>query len=83
MTDNTEPNRTLPLAERLLYAVPLLGWMLKDVVYGKRDNIWYFLTAIVSLWIIAIMNYGIPAVVIPVVALVPAVFALLLTITRG
>jgi hypothetical protein len=57
--------------------------MLKDVVHGDRDNIWYFLAAILSLWIMGIMSFGFPAVVVPVVVIVPAVFLLLVTITRG
>lgn len=83
MSNHTNPDHHLPLAERLLYAIPLIGWMLKDVIHGDRDNVWYFLAAIGSLWIMAIMSFGIQALVVPVVALVPAVFALLLIITRG
>ena len=83
MTDETDPNKRLPLVERILYAVPLIGWMLKDVVHGDRDNIWYFLAAVGSLWIMAIMTYGFPALVLPMIVLVPAVFVLLLTISRG
>lgn len=82
MTDRIDPPR-LTLAERLLYAVPILGWMLKDVVHGDRDNIWYFLAAVLSLWIMAIMSFGFPALVVPVVLAVPAVFIVLVTITRG
>jgi hypothetical protein len=82
MTDHIDPPR-LTLTERLLYAIPILGWMLKDVVHGDRDNIWYFLAAILSLWIMGIMSFGFPAVVVPVVVIVPAVFLLLVTITRG
>jgi hypothetical protein len=80
--DRARPSR-LTRAERVLYAVPILGWMLKDVVHGDRDNIWYFLAAILSIWIMAIMTFGFPAVVLPMVVLVPAVFLLLVTITRG
>lgn len=76
-------DRDLPFAERALYAIPVLGWMLKDVIHGDRDNVWYFLVAIGSLWIMGIMTFGYPAIVLPVLALVPLAFVTLLVITRG
>jgi len=82
MTQRPDQPR-LTRVERLVYAVPILGWMLKDVVHGAPDNIWYFLAAILSLWIIAIMTFGFPAVILPMVVLVPGIFLLLVTITRG
>lgn len=73
----------LPLYERAIYAVPVLGWMLKDVVHGDRDNIYWFILALASLWVMAIMAFGYPAVILPVLAVVPIVFCVLIVITRG
>ncbi len=75
--------KQLPLFERVIYAIPVIGWMLKDVVHGHRDNKWYFLVAVASTWIIAIMAFGYPAFFLPVLMLVPLAFILLLVITRG
>lgn len=80
---SAKSKRELPLPERVLYAIPVIGWMLKDVVHGDRDNIWYFLVAVGSLWIIGIMTFGYPAIILPVLVLVPIVFVTLLVITRG
>jgi hypothetical protein len=74
---------TMTLPERVLYAVPVLGWMLKDVVHGDRANIWWFVVALVSLWIMAIMTFGYAAFILPVLAAVPTAFVLLILITRG
>ena len=74
---------TLPMGERLVYAVPVLGWMLKDVVHGARDNIYYFLFAVLALWGIAIFAFGYAALILPLLALLPVVFVTLILITLG
>ncbi len=73
----------LPLSQRILFSIPILGWMLKDVMYGDSDNIYYFLLAIISLWGIAILQFGLLGLMIPALALVPVVFLTLILITRG
>lgn len=77
------PPPDLPLWRRLVYAVPVFGWMLRDVLHGERDNIYYALFTLVALWIMAIMTWGYPAVILPALALVPTVFLGLVLITRG
>ena len=73
----------LPLYQRILFKIPVLGWMLKDVMHGDSDNIYYFLLAIVSLWGIAILQFGLLGLMIPALLLVPVVFVTLIVITRG
>ncbi len=73
----------LPLYERVIYAIPVLGWMLKDVVHGDDDNIYYFLLALLSLWGIAILQFGLLGLMIPALILVPVAFLLLIVISRG
>ncbi|WP_424931449.1 hypothetical protein [Amaricoccus macauensis] len=75
--------RRLPFYERAIYAIPVLGWMLKDVAYGDKDNIYYFIATLVMAWIIAIIAFGYPAIILPALALVPTIFIALLVITRG
>ncbi len=72
-----------PLSQRILFSIPILGWILKDVMYGDSDNIYYFLLAIISLWGIAILQFGLLGLMIPALALVPVVFLTLILITRG
>lgn len=73
----------LPFFERMIYAIPLIGWMLKDVAYGDSDNIYYFIASLVMGWVIAIIAFGYPAVIIPALVLVPTIFIVLLIVTRG
>jgi hypothetical protein len=73
----------LPLSERMIYAIPLFGWMRKHLGYGDNDNIYWYIAAMVMLWILAIIAFGFPAVIIPALALVPTIFLALLLITRG
>ncbi|MFW8634506.1 hypothetical protein [Cribrihabitans pelagius] len=78
----TLPRRLSP-AQRFLFSVPLLGRMSKEIAYGPRENAYYALATGLSLWASAVMLFGLPALYLPALALVPVIFALLITITRG
>jgi len=73
----------LPLYERAIYAVPVVGWVLKDVAHGDPANKWWLLFILASVWVMAIMTFGYPAVILPALAAVPTMFVILLIITRG
>lgn len=75
--------RELSVTERIVYSVPVIGWMLKDVIHGHKDNKWYFLAAVVSIWAMAILTFGYPAFFLPILAMVPVAFVALVLITRG
>lgn len=73
----------LPLWRRWLYRVPVLGWMLRDVLHGDRENLWYALFTLVALWIMAVMAWGYVALIVPALGLTAGVFVVLVLITRG
>lgn len=75
--------RNLPLGQRVLFAIPLLGRIAKEVTYGDSDNIYYAIAAGLSLWGIAILLFGIPGLYIPALAMVPVIWTLLILISRG
>ncbi len=78
------PNAQRPaLWLRILLAVPVLGWIARDLLHGDKNNIWYLLVALLSLWAIAVMTWGVLALYLPAVAAVPVVMVILLLITRG
>ena len=79
MTDTTP--RSAPL--RLLLAVPLVGHILRDLLYRGRENVWYFLLMVVSLWGIAILEFGLPGLTLPAVAVTPVILIVLVIVTRG
>ena len=73
----------LPLLQRLVFSIPVLGWMLKDVIYGDRDNIWYFLFTLLTVWVLAMFAVGYPAFIIPVLAIVPVACFMIFLISLG
>jgi hypothetical protein len=77
MTDTTRPAR-----RRILYAVPVIGWILRDID-RDFDNIWYLIAAVVSLLAIATMTWGVQVLTLAALTAVPAMFVVLIRITRG
>jgi hypothetical protein len=55
----------------------------RDQSKDDPHNPLYFLLAVVSLWGCAILTWGLPALYLPAVALVPLCIAALVAITRG
>lgn len=74
---------TLSRRERIIFAIPVIGWMLKDVVYGDDDNIWYFIATIVSCWLIATLMFGLPGLVLPAIVKAPLMIVVLILMLNG
>ena len=74
---------TPSLLERIVFSVPILGRMLREVVYGDKDNIYYFLVTIFTLWFLAILTWGYAAFIVVMLMAVPSMFVVLLLITVG
>ncbi|MGT2447160.1 hypothetical protein ACU4I5_34005 (plasmid) [Ensifer adhaerens] len=68
---------------RLVYHVPVFGWMLKEAVQGSQTAKVLFLINWALLWLLAIVAFGYPAIIIPALTLVPVIFVLLIVITMG
>ncbi|MCK3778206.1 hypothetical protein MZK49_16005 [Ensifer sesbaniae] len=68
---------------RLVYNVPIFGWMLKEAVQGSQTAKVLFLINCALIWLLAIATFGYPAIIIPALVLVPAVFVVLILITMG
>ncbi len=73
----------LPLWQRLFFAVPVIGWIARDVTFGDASNIWFALIFFVSLWMCSALIFGLPGLYLPALAMVPVIFILLLAITWG
>lgn len=80
-TSHTVPVPTL--AQRLLFAVPIIGWVARDVLFGDKNNVWAALIAFVSLWMCSALTFGLPGLYLPALALVPVIFLVLILITKG
>lgn len=72
-----------PLFERVVFSIPILGRMLREVAYGEKDNIYYFLVTIFTLWLVTILTWGYAASIIPLLFAVPSMFLVLILITVG
>ena len=65
------------------YSVPLFGWIARDLVYGTRDNILYFLVIVVTLVVLAMKAWGLVALAMVALAMVPVMFGILILISLG
>ncbi len=75
--------RRLPLWQRLIFAIPLFGWLARDAANGKAEDWGYTAAAVVSMWGCSFMLFGLPGLYLPAVALVPVMFLILILISRG
>ncbi|WP_436637942.1 hypothetical protein [Microbaculum sp. FT89] len=62
---------------RMIYAIPLLGWMLRDAVQGTDESRVWFMLNMIMLWIFAGVVFGYPGIIIPAIA---AAFMVLITL---
>ncbi len=67
----------------MIYRVPLFGWMLKEAIQGPTTAKVLFVLNVLLLWILAIVTFGYPAIIIPALSAVQIMFVLLILITKG
>ncbi|MBW8320227.1 MAG: hypothetical protein K0M49_10150 [Arenimonas sp.] len=68
---------------RMIYRVPLIGWMLKEAVVGPTTAKVLFVVNLLLVWLLAILAFGYPAIILPALAAVPTMFVILILITKG
>jgi hypothetical protein len=68
---------------KMMYQVPVLGWMLKEAVKGSTTAKVLFIVNLMLLWLLAIVAFGYPAIILPALCAVPAMFVVLILITKG
>ncbi|PYB70499.1 hypothetical protein DMY87_21570 [Rhizobium wuzhouense] len=68
---------------RMVYHVPVFGWMLKEAVAGSATTKVLFIVNLLLLWLLAIVTFGYPAIILPALSAVPTMFVLLILITKG
>lgn len=67
----------------VVYRIPLIGWMLKEAVLGSTTAKVLFIVNLVLIWLLAIYLFGYPAIILPALAAVPAMFVVLILIMMG
>lgn len=74
------PRTSLPA--RVALSIPLIGWIARDVVFGSKDNIWYALVILVTLAGLSLATWGLPALVVMALSLVPVCFGLIIVFAK-
>ncbi len=76
------PDLAAPLSRRrrILYAVPVIGWIARDISRGV-ENIYYALTIALTVLVLAVQTWGLAALVIAALCLVPLMFAFFIWIS--
>lgn len=65
------------------YRIPVFGWIARDVIHGSRDNILYLLVILATLLVLAVKTWGLVALGLTALAMVPVMFTILILITIG
>lgn len=68
---------------RMIYHVPVFGWMLKEAVSGPTTAKVLFILNLLLIWLLAIVTFGYPAIILPALTAVPTMFVILIMITKG
>jgi hypothetical protein len=73
-------NAPSPLG-RAARAIPLVGQVIRDI---ERDtsSIYYLLVILLTALVLAVQTWGLPALVLTAVALVPVMFVILIILAR-
>ena len=66
----------------LFHAIPVLGWIARDLSRNEED-LWYLLVAALSLLVIATVTWGPAVLSLTALAMVPVMFVVLIRITLG
>ncbi len=71
----------LSRAERAVYTIPVLGWIARDISRGV-ENVFYALVIALTLVVLAVKTWGLVALTMTALALVPVMFLWLIVISR-
>jgi hypothetical protein len=66
---------------RFVRATPILGRVIRDIE-REVDTVYYLVTIFVTAVVLAVQSWGLPALVLTALALVPVMFVLLVILAR-
>lgn len=66
---------------RFVRAIPIIGRVIREVE-REVDSVYYLLTIFVTAVVLAVQTWGLPALVLTALALVPVMFILLVILAR-
>ena len=74
---------TLAAPRRLYHYIPLIGWMLRDLERDFRGHIGYAALIVLTALVLALKTWGLVALGLAALAMVPVMFVVLILLTRG
>jgi hypothetical protein len=80
MTMTATPPARERLAARLFYAIPVIGWIARDISRGV-ENVFYALAIAALALVIGVQTIGLAAITLTALALVPLMFLAIIWIT--
>lgn len=66
---------------RIFRAIPVIGHVIRDIE-REIDSVYYLLAIFVTAVVLAVQTWGLPALVLTALALVPVMFVLLVILAR-
>lgn len=66
---------------RFIFAIPVFGWLLRDAVYGPPSARGWFVANLAMIWAFAIVAFGSPALIWPVLFAAGAMLTAIVTLT--
>jgi hypothetical protein len=74
------PSAPSPLG-RLARRVPVVGRVIREME-READTVYYLITIFVTAVVLAVQTWGLPALVLTALAMVPVMFVVLITLAR-
>lgn len=76
----TAPRPAASPAGRILRTLPVIGRVAREIE-RDIDTVYYLIVILLTALVLAVMTWGLPALVLTAVALVPVIFVLLIWVT--
>jgi len=68
---------------RLILAIPVLGWMLREVIEGDEQALAWFVASLVGALGVATLVFGLPGLVIGMLGMAVLTLGTILLVTTG
>lgn len=68
---------------RLIFSIPVAGWLLGSAWYGDTREKAFFLANIAMIWALLVLNFGYPFLIVPALAFAGGYLAFLVFFTAS
>lgn len=71
------------ILQRIVFSVPILGWMLRDVAAGDEQELMWFAVSLAFSLACATLIFGLPGLVVGMLVMTVMALTAIVLITRG